>query len=201
MHFTCTDEHLIKKGVPAVICNSLSKTFGLYTKNCRTSGEEIQHVRQSCILPARRIILKKNNFSKQLCFSNIFETKSGKYFDQEQPCLFTVDKIAFSNSGAQFLVFFSNNFDIFHQFCDFSKNFPYLAQKFRRSRQKGILRVRRNTWWKIGLRLQSVTVFNNIWTLHKYLSDFWLESAARSSELHFTYTEDHFEEKQLLETT
>ena len=67
---------------------------------------------------------------------------------------------------------FSNNFDIFHQFCDFSKKFPYLAQKFWRSLQKGILRVRKNIWWKIGLRLESVTYFNKIRTLHKNLSDF-----------------------------
>ena len=94
--------------------------------------------------------------------------------------------------------FFSNNFDIFHQFCDFSKKFPYLSQNFRRSRQKGILRVRRNTWWKTGLRLQSVTVFNNIWTLHKYLSDFWWESAARSSGLHSTCTRARFEKKTIV---
>ena len=77
MHLTCTDENLTKNWVSTLKCYSFSKTFGLYTKNCRTFGEEIQHVRQSCLLLARRIILKKNNFSKEPSFSYVFETYGG----------------------------------------------------------------------------------------------------------------------------
>ena len=62
--FTCTEEHSMKNWVSAGKCNSFSYTFGLYTKTCWTFGEEIQHFRQSCLLPARRIILKEKNFWK-----------------------------------------------------------------------------------------------------------------------------------------
>ena len=44
------------------------------------------------------------------------------------------------------LRFFSNIFDFSHQFCDFSKNFSYLAQTFWRSRQKCILGVQTKIW-------------------------------------------------------
>ena len=89
---------------------------------------------------------------------------------------------------------------LFQQFWIFSLNsgfqyesLPYLARKFRHSRQKCFLRVQRKIWRKIGFRLQIVTVFNNIWTLHKHLSDFWWESAARSLGLHSTCTRARFE--------
>ena len=65
---------------------------------------------------------------------------------------------------------------------------PYLAQKFRHSRQKCIIRVQKKIWRKIAFRLQSVTGFNNIWSLHKNMTGYWWESAARSSGLHSTCT-------------
>ena len=73
----------------------------------------------------------------------------------------------------------------------------YVAQKFRHSRQKCILRVQAKVWRKIGFRLQSVTVFKNIWTLHKSLSDFRWESAAHSSGLHSTCTRARFEKNYI----
>ena len=70
---------------------------------------------------------------------------------------------------------------------------PYLAQKFRHSRQKCIIRVQKKIWRKIAFRLQSVTGFNNIWSLHKNLTGYWWENAARSSGLHSTCTRARFE--------
>ena len=55
--------------------------------------------------------------------------------------------------------FFYNNFDFSHQFCDFSENFSNLAQNVGRSRQKWILPVRTNIWWKIGFRQEIVADF------------------------------------------
>ena len=87
----------------------------------------------------------------------------GIFFALARPCLFTVDKTAFSNSGAHF-------WDFFQQFCNFSsisgfqyELLPYVAQNFRYSREKSILRVQAKVWQKIGFRLESVTVF------HKHL--------------------------------
>ena len=141
----------------------------------------------------RQTIWRETIFSKEWSFSYPFMTYRGKQFDQEQPCLFTVDKTAFSISGAQFEI-------LFQQFWKFSsilgfqyELLPSLAQKIRHSRQKSVLRLQTKIWQKIGFRLQSVTVFSNIWTLHKNLSDFWWESAARSSGLHSTRTRAHFE--------
>ena len=75
---------------------------------------------------------------------------------------------------------------------------PYLAQKFRHSGRKSILRVQVKVWRQIGFRLQSVKVFKSIWTLHKSLSDFSWESAARSSGLHSTCTRAHFEKMTIV---
>ena len=75
---------------------------------------------------------------------------------------------------------------------------PYLAQKFRHSGRKCILRVQVKVWRKIGFRLQSVKVFKSIWTLHKSLSDFSWKSAARSSGLHSTCTRARFEKMTIV---
>ena len=75
---------------------------------------------------------------------------------------------------------------------------PYLAQKFRHSGRKCILRVQAKVWRKIGFRLQSVKVFKSIWTLHKSLSEFSWESAARWSGLHYTSTTVRFEKNTIV---
>ena len=107
--------------------------------------------------------------------------------------MFTVDETAFSISGAPFWYFFKQ-FRIFSSISGFRYELlPYLAQTFRHSSQICILRKQRKIWRKTVFRLQSVTVFNNIWTLHKYLSDFWWVSAAHSSGLHSTCTRARFE--------
>ena len=93
------------------------------------------------------------------------------------------------------------HFEVFFQQCRIFSSIsgfqyellPHLAQKFQHSRQKCILRVQTKIWQKIVFRLQSVTIFNNIWVLHKFLSEFWWESAARSSGLHSTCTRPRFE--------
>ena len=107
--------------------------------------------------------------------------------------MFTVDKTAFSNSWAPFWGFFQQ-FRIFSSILGFQYELlPFLAQKFRHCRQKCILRVQTKVWWKIGFRLESVTVSNKILTLHKNLSDFWWKNSARSPGLHFSYTRARFE--------
>ena len=69
--------------------------------------------------------------------------------------------------------FFSNNFAFSHQFCDFSKNFSYLAQHFWRSLQKCFSRVQTNIRQKTGFRLEKVTVFHKHLDFTQKLLDFW----------------------------
>ena len=86
----------------------------------------------------RQTIWRETIFWKEWSFSYLFMTYRGKQFDQEQPCLFTVDKTAFSNSGAQFEILFQQ-FRKFSSILGFQYELlPYLAQKFRHSRQKSI---------------------------------------------------------------
>ena len=124
----------------------------------RLFTQNIWHVCWNSFYVYRHTIWRETIFSKEWSFSYLFMTYRGKQFDQEQPCLFTVDKTAFSNSGAQFEI-------LFQQFWNFSsilgfqyELLPYLAQKFRHSCQKSISRVQTKIWQKIGFRLQSVTV-------------------------------------------
>ena len=66
-----------------------------------------------------------------------------------------------------FEIFFQQ-FQVFSSILGFQYELlPYLAQKFRHSRQKCILRVQTKNWWKIGFRLESVTVSNKIRSLTK----------------------------------
>ena len=81
-----------------------------FTEKMSDFGGRVRQVCQSCIWPVRKIILKKNNFSIGLSFSYFFGTEREKCFDQAQPCLFTVDKTEFPNSGAQFWDFFPTFF-------------------------------------------------------------------------------------------
>ena len=69
------------------------------------------------------------------------------------------------------------------------------SSKFRHSRQKCILRVQTNLRWRIGFRLENVRVFHKHLDSTQKMSDFWWRNSARSSELPFTWPEDHFEEK------
>ena len=64
--------------------------------------------------------------------------------------------------------------------------FPYLAENFRRSCQNCTLRVQVNIWWKIGFRLQSVTVFQKQLDFTEKSVGFWWKSSSRLSELLLT---------------
>ena len=80
-------------------------------------------------------------------------------------------------TGLRFLIL-KHNFEIFSTISIFLINFviwvwtfPYLAPNVRHNRQKCILHVQTNIRWKIGFRIESVTLFNSIRTLHKNLPD------------------------------
>ena len=68
---------------------------------------------------------------------------------------------------------FFQQFRIFSSLSGFQYELlPYLAQKFRHSRQKCFLCVQTKIWWKLGFRLESVTVSNKIRTLTKICRTF-----------------------------
>ena len=175
------------------MCNIFFLTFGLYGKKCRILGGKARQVCQSCILPKRKFIFRKKTPRKNLVFHIVSGLRWEIFLIRHDLFCSLLIRLRFPILELNFEIF-STNFEFFHQFWDLSMNFvPYLAQKFRHSRQKCILRVQTKIWGKTRFRLESVTVFKNIWTFHKNSSDFLWNSWARSSELHSTCTRARFE--------
>ena len=146
--------------------------------------------------------LKKNNFSKNLVF-HMFMGLTGENILMRQHnlvCSF-LTRLSFPILELIFEIF-CPQFRIFSSVSGFQYELlPYLAQKFRHSRQEFILRVQTNIRKKTGFRLENVTVFHKHLDFTQKLSDFRWWNSARLSGLPFTCPEDHFEEKQLLERT
>ena len=192
MPFPCTGEHLMKNWITAERCNLFLLIFGLYGKKCRIFGEKVRQLCQSCILPKRKIIFGKKTPRKNLVFHIISGIRWEIFLIGHDLVCSLLIRLRFPILELNFEIF-SSNFEFSRQFRDLSMNFlPYLAQKFRHSRQKCILRVQTKIWGKIWFQLESVTVFKNIWTFHKNLTDFWWKSSARSSGLHSTCTRARF---------
>ena len=153
----------------------------------------VRQVCQSCIWPVRKIILKKNNFSKNLVFHMFLGLTGENFLIRHNRVCSLLTRLRFLILELHFEVFFQQS-RIFSSILGFQcELLPYSAQKFRNSIQKCILCVQTKVWWKIGLRLESVTVSKKILTLHKNLSNFWWKISARSPGLHFSYTRARFE--------
>ena len=197
MHFTSTDERWMKNWFSAGKCNSFSKTFGLYGKNVAFWWKTSSNLSE-LHLTVRKIIFKKNNFSEELSFSYFFGTERENF---SEPCLFTVDKTEFSHSGSHFWDVFPTISKFLIIFVISVRTFQYLAQNFWRCRQKYILPVRTNIWWRIGFRLQSVTVFHKSLDFTQKIVRLLVKKFSKFAELPLTCPEDQFEEKQLLEGT
>ena len=153
----------------------------------------VRQVWQSCIWPVQKIILNKNNFSKNLVFCMFLGLTGENFLIRHNRVCSLLTRVSFPIMELNFEIFFPQ-FRIFSSVSGFQfELLPYWAQKFRHSRQEFILRVQTKVWWKIGLRLESVTVSIKILTLHKNLSNFWWKISARSPGLHLSYTRARFE--------
>ena len=171
MHFTCTDEHLMKNWISAERCNLFFITFGFYEKKCRILLEEFDKFVRAAFGAYGRSFWRKTTPRKNLVFHIILGLGGGIFLIRHNLVCSLLTRLGF-DFWSSILRFFPTISNFFVNFGISVWTFPYLAQNFRGSRQKCVLRVQTNIWWKICLRLGSVTNFNNIRTLHKKLSDF-----------------------------
>ena len=124
-HFTCTDEHLMKKRVPAGICNSFSKTFGLYTKNCRFLVKKFStFVRAAFYLPGGSF-WRKTTYRNNLVFRILLKLRGENNLTRINLVCSLLTRLRFSILELNFEVF-SNNLEISHQIRDFSMNFFHI---------------------------------------------------------------------------
>ena len=173
-----------------------------FTEKMSDFGGRIRQVCQSCITPVRKIILKQNNFSKELSFSYFFGTESEKCFDQAQTFLFTVDKTEFPNSGAQLWYFFPTFSYSLIFFGILVWIVSIFSWKFQEELSKRHFTCTGEHLMKNSISAERCNIsFHNLCTLRKNGSDFRCKKSASLTELQFTRTEDHFEEKQLLGRT
>ena len=122
-------------------------------------GGRVRQVCQSCIWPVQQIILKKNNFSKNLVFCMFLGVTGENILIRHNLVCSLLTRLSFPILELNFEIFFQQ-FRIFSSLSWFQYELlPYLAQKFPHSRQKCILRVQTDLRWKIGLRLDNVRVF------------------------------------------
>ena len=149
----------------------------------------------------RQTIWRETIFSKEYSSSYLFVTWRGRNLTTDNLVSALLTRLIFSVLELTFEIFF-------HQIRFFSSIsgfqyvlLPFLAQKFRHSRQKCILRAQTNIWRKVVFRLENVIVFHELLDFTQKLVGIWWRISACSSELQFTCPEDHFEEKQLLERT
>ena len=167
-------------------------TFGFYGKKCRILVEEFDKFVRAAFDPYGRSFWRKTTSRKNLVFHIILGLRGENILIRHNLVCSLLTRLSFLTLELHFEVFFQQ-FRIFSSISGFQCEFlPYLAQKFRHSRQKCILRVQTKVWWKIGFRLEQVRIFHEHLDSTQKMSDFWWKISARSPGLHFSYTRARF---------
>ena len=175
------------------MCNIFFVTFGFYGKKCRISVEEFDKFVRAAFDPYGRSFWRKTTSRKNLVFHIILGLRGENILIRHNLVCSLLTRLSFLTLEHHFEISFQQ-FRIFSSISGFQYELlPFLAQKFRHSRQKCILRVQTKVWWKIGFRLEKVRIFHKHLDSTQKMSDFWWKISARSPGLHFSYTRARFE--------
>ena len=115
---------------------------------------------RAAVYPYGRPFRRKTTSRKKLAFPLVFGLRGENILIRRNLVCSLLKRLRFLILELHFEIVFQK-FWIFSSLSLFQfELLPYLAQKFRHSRQKCILRVQKNIRWKIGFRLENVTVFH-----------------------------------------
>ena len=160
LRFTCTDDHLMKNLISAGKCNSLFYQFGSLSKWCVGFVKNFgTPVRAALYLHGGAILKKRKNSGKKRFVLTIFDLMLKIVWLLLTFLLHCWRNCIFRRQST-ILVFFSNNWNFFHQFRLVEiKSSTLLAQMCGHNCQNCILTLDTMIWWKIGVPLESVTFF------------------------------------------
>ena len=175
------------------MCNIFFVTFGFYGKKCRILLQEFDKFVRAAFDPYGRSFWRKTTSRKNIVFHISLGLRGENILIRHNLVCSLLTRLSFLTLEHHFEISFQQ-FRIFSSISGFQYELlPFLAQKFRHSRQKCILRVQTKVWWKIGFRLEKVRIFHKHLDSTQKMSDFWWKISARSPGLHFSYTRARFE--------